>query len=590
MLGTAEKIPSHLRTYVVKQDYEKYTFRDHAVWRFIMRNAKDFMVAHAHPAYLLGLEKTGVPIEQIPRISEMDERFSQFGWGTVCVCGFIPPLAFLEFLSHRILPIAADMRTLEHFDYTPAPDIVHEAAGHAPILADKEYRDYMASYAKVARKGIFSNEDVRLYEAIRVLSDVKENPDSTPETIQKAEQELKKAYNSMTWVSEAAQISRMFWWTIEYGLVGEMQKPLLYGAGLLSSIGESLDCFDSRVQKVPFSLKCVETGYDITEPQPQLFVAKDFHHVSEVLRELEATLAFRKGGEESLALAKRAESLTTTQLDSGVEISGVLSEFVYEKGRPVFLRWKGPVQVCCQGQELADQGVKRHPDGFSSPVGFWSGTPLHPKDIKDSNFAKLGLHKGSASVLNLSSGFKISGVLKAWVRDAAGSLLLVTWQECTVTRGDKTYFEPSWGEFDQVVGDAVPSVYGGPADWAKYGSGDFGKASTQPGRLTPYREQEKHLFALYGILRNLRLEKQPKQAVVLKQLEKICDELISAYPNEWLLGIEVSEQFYALGCAADEAPWFRKMQEQIFQLSNYSEKQRRFVKMGLDLAKKTARR
>ncbi len=580
---TLRKVPSHLQRYIVEQNYEKYTPRDQAVWRFIMRNAKDFLVANAHPAYLSGLKATGVPIETIPRISEMNERFGELGWGTVCVCGFIPPLAFLEFLANRILPIAADMRTLEHFDYTPAPDIVHEAAGHAPILADREYRDYMANYARVARKGIFSKEDIDLYEAIRVLSDLKENPDSTPQLIEKAEANLKKAYEGITWVSEAAEISRMFWWTIEYGLVGDMQNPKLYGAGLLSSLGEGRDSLEANVRKVPLSLKCVETGYDITEPQPQLFVARDFHHVSEMLAELESKLAFRIGGQKSLELAKKAESLTTTQFDSGVEVSGVLTEFLCNEDQLAFLRWKGAVQLCENAHELPNQGVTRHPDGFSSPVGSWVGTAKAPHLLQDAELAKLGLQRAKTCILNFASGFKISGKLEGWIRGKNGDLLVLTWTDCTVTCGDKVYFEPSWGSFDQIVGLAVPSVYGGPSDWPAYGSGDFGKASTQPGRQTPYTDSEKHLFKLYAQIREERVKKQASQET-LARLQKIAQDLMKNYPKEWLLALELSECVHAFAKHASETPWYKEMQESVLNLANYTPRQSRFIKMGLDLA------
>ena len=318
-----DRVPIHLKSYVVDQDYEKYTARDHALWRFIMMNAKNFFTEHAHPSYLNGLELTGIPLDRIPKVAEMNEKLSQFGWGAVCVRGFIPPLAFLEFQSNRIMPIAADMRSVEHFDYTPAPDIVHEAAGHAPILADPFYREYLAKYAVVARRAIFSNEDVRLYEAIRLLSDVKENPDSSETEIQKAERDLEKATQAISWVSEAAQVARMYWWTVEYGLVGDLSKPRIYGAGLLSSIAEGEDCLKVGVEKLPFNVSCIETSYDITEPQPQLFVAKDFKQLIDVLEAFEKGLSFHRGGVESLALAKKSGALTTSRLDSGLEISGV---------------------------------------------------------------------------------------------------------------------------------------------------------------------------------------------------------------------------------------------------------------------------
>jgi phenylalanine-4-hydroxylase len=189
---TKGKIPSHLKPFIVEQDYSRYTPEDQAVWRFIMRQLKSFLSEHAHESYLDGLIKTGITVDRIPEIGRIDERLEGIGWGAVAVSGFIPPAAFMEFQSLGILPIACDMRTLDHLLYTPAPDIVHEAAGHAPILANPDYAAYLRKYGEIARHAILSREDLEQYEAIRVLSDVKENPQSTPQDIAAAELRLEE--------------------------------------------------------------------------------------------------------------------------------------------------------------------------------------------------------------------------------------------------------------------------------------------------------------------------------------------------------------------------------------------------------------
>src|SRR3954469_3391158 len=136
-------IPHPLRRYVVEQDYAQYTEVDQAVWRFVLLQMYQRLERTAHPAYREGLAKTGITVERIPRISEMNECLQRFGWRAVCVDGFIPPRAFQEFQAASILPIAAEVRTLDHLVYTPAPDIIHESAGHAPILTDPEYAAYL---------------------------------------------------------------------------------------------------------------------------------------------------------------------------------------------------------------------------------------------------------------------------------------------------------------------------------------------------------------------------------------------------------------------------------------------------------------
>lgn len=583
------KIPNHLKSYVVEQEYNKYTARDHALWRFVMRNMKDFLKLNAHSAFLHGLEMTGVPTEQIPKISEMNEKLSLFGWSAVCVRGFIPPLAFLDFQSNRILPIAADMRSVEHFEYTPAPDIVHEAAGHAPILADEDYRNYLVKYANIARKAIFSNEDIALYEAIRFLSDVKENPDSKPELIQSAEENLKKAYEGITWVSEAAEIARMYWWTVEYGLVGNVKEPKLYGAGLLSSLGESRDCLGSKVKKIPFSVECVKTGYDITEPQPQLFVAKDFKQLTEALEQFEEKLSYKKGGEFGLSMGKRANSVTTAEFDSGLEVSGILKDFLVDKKQVIFLSWEGPVQLCFQRSELENQGTERHELGFSTPLGPWKGAKKEAYKMTDKELLEFGLKKNVENTLEYESGFKVKGILKGWMRSKTGDLVVMHWDQCTVTFGGKIFYNPEWGEFDLAIGTKVSSVYGGPADWDRYGVGNFGESKTQPGRMSPFTEKEKHLFSLYTNVRTLRANASRDQKESLSsQIEKISEELYRHYKQEWLLALELAEVVYSMGLKEVELPNFSMMKKHLLDLSHYSEQQARFIRLGLELAKKVA--
>ena len=219
------KLPGYLRTYCVEQREDRYTPRDHAAWRYIMRQCRAYFKDHAVPVYLEGLKRTGISVDRIPLVAEIDAKLQELGWGAVPVSGFIPPAAFLDFQARRILPIAYDMRTVDHIHYTPAPDIVHEAAGHAPILADERYSEYLTLYAAMAQKAIFAQEDLDLYEAIRTLSDVKENPDSTKPMIAMAEAALARANAGISFASEAAKVARMNWWTVEYGLLGSLESP-----------------------------------------------------------------------------------------------------------------------------------------------------------------------------------------------------------------------------------------------------------------------------------------------------------------------------------------------------------------------------
>ena len=145
---------------------------------------------------------------------------------------------------------------LEHIEYTPAPDIIHEGAGHAPIIANPEYAEYLRRFGEIGCKAISSAKDYELYEAVRHLSIIKEAPNSNEEGIDAAEAKVEVLQKNMGEPSEMALIRNLHWWTVEYGLIGTIENPKIYGAGLLSSIGESAWCMTDEVKKLPYRYEC----------------------------------------------------------------------------------------------------------------------------------------------------------------------------------------------------------------------------------------------------------------------------------------------------------------------------------------------
>ena len=286
-------LPKHLKQYIVDQEYHRYTIIDHRVWKFIMDISVPFFKKYAHSSYYDGLNETGITFDKIPSINKMNEKMSKIGWGAVPVRGFIPPWAFMEFQSLGILPIACDMRSRHHLTYTPAPDIMHESSGHSPIIINDEYSQYLKQYGKIASKAVFTKEDENIYFAIRKLSDLKEDKNASEKDILIAEQELLEAKQSQTTPSEATLLSRLHWWTVEYGLIGKLNDPKIYGAGLLSSVGESQNCLSDKVKKIPLTIDCINYSYDITEQQPQLFVTNDFSSLNDILLEFEKTMSYK---------------------------------------------------------------------------------------------------------------------------------------------------------------------------------------------------------------------------------------------------------------------------------------------------------
>ena len=554
-MRTQDSLPPYLMRYVVAQRYERYTPTEHATWRYIMRRARDFFSRHAVPSYPEGVSQTGIPMDRIPKIDEIDAHLQKFGWGAIGVSGFIPPAAFLDFQTRNIMPIAMDMRTLEHVAYTPAPDIVHEAAGHVPILFDPAYRRYLQRYAKMANKSIISSEDVRLYEAIRWLSDIKENPDATKVEIDAAGEMLKQAYGAITHTSEMTKVGRMAWWTAEYGLVGDLKNPKIYGAGLLSSIGESELCLSDKVRKIRLTVDCVEMGYDITEPQPQLFVAQSLEELPEILEQLESTLAFRRGGVSGMQEALLSKAVATMVMDSGASASGVMDFFEADESisRAIdFVKFTGPVQLAHREKQLPGQGRERHGNGFSCPVGFFAFAPTKPPHLlHDDELRAAGIVVGARSTLEFVSGFKVQGMLKRVMREAGG-ILYMTFDDCTVSRGGKRYYEPAWGEFDMLVGSTVISVHGGPADRQAYGEYELGQVSSSPGRASPFTDHETEMFRAYTTIREVRGRHVGVRATATPisaegassdaaLLARLADGVINHNHGEWLIGLELLE-------------------------------------------------
>jgi len=518
-----QKIPKHLKRFTLKQNYNLYTSIDHAGWRFIMLLSKDFFKDHAHRKYLTGLPATGISTEEIPRIEDMDRCLKKLGWRAAVVSGFIPPAVFLEFLSLGILPIACDMRTLSHLHYTPAPDIVHEAAGHAPILADPEYANYIRKYGEISQKVIFSAEDLAVYNAIRKLSDLKEDPHSTEAQVQKANQELEEAIRQSTIVSEATQLSRMAWWTIEYGLVGSLEQPLIYGAGLLSSVGESYDCFVKNVKKVPLTIDCINVSYDITKPQPQLFVTPNFQHLVDVLDEFSLMMAYKNGAEKGIKKALEARTVTTCQWGNDIQVSGVLTDAKFDDWkRPSFIKWKGPCQISSKGREIKGFGPRRFSEGLESVTG--SLTAASAKEMK-----KQKLSSKPKVDLTFENGFRVKGKISEVIKTAKGIQAFVLSQAAINDRSAQNVLI--------VLNDKITSVFGEAADRASYYDVVpfmHEPTASQKSNLTASNRQLNELYAQVREIRKRGAEKS--QNDFLNLIDRLKD-----HPDEWLIRMELLE-------------------------------------------------
>lgn len=499
-----DQLPAHLQPFVAIQNYANYTHRDHAIWRFLLHQLRFSLRDSAHATYFEGLAKTGIGTEAIPRIEEINDCLNKLGWQAVAVDGFLPPAVFMEFQARKVLAIALNIRSFEHMLYTPAPDIIHESAGHAPFLVDIDYAEFLQRFGELGMRAIANQHDMDIYEAVRHLSIVKEDGDSSADDINNAEAAVESLQNTQVAPSEANLLARLHWWTVEYGLVGSVQDYTIYGAGLLSSLSESQSCMDDeQVAKLPLTLNALRTAYDITAPQPQLFVTESCRHLSQVLEEYGRHMCSQRGGASALQEAAEAGTITTTLLNSGLQVAGSISRVITDPvGNAIYINTQGPTQLAYQGSELPGHGIAYHEPGFGSPIGRLRAMERCLSDYTIDELKRHHIEIDTDVTLNFLSGICVQGRLTTILRRNQRNLLM-SFENCTVTDIDgEVLFDPEWGTYDMAVGDAVIAVSGGSADQTAYPMYDAPSTKVTAERATS--DQTRAQLDWYRKLRNCR--------------------------------------------------------------------------------------
>jgi len=529
-----DRLPAHLQQYIKPQNYEDYTPINQAVWRYVMRKNVDYLSKVAHRSYLDGLKKTGISIDSIPNMYGMNRILEEIGWAAVAVDGFIPPAAFMEFQAYNVLVIASDIRQLEHLEYTPAPDIIHEGAGHAPIIANPEYAEYLRRFGEIGCKAISSSHDFEVYEAIRELSILKEAENTSEEKIVAVEKRVEDLQNKKVNPSEMSQIRNLHWWTVEYGLIGTPEDPKIYGAGLLSSIGESKSCMTSKVKKIPYTIEASQQEFDITKPQPQLYVTPDFAHLSLVLEEFANKMALRRGGLSGIKKLIDSKNLGTIEFTTGIQVSGNFSRVLEHENRPIYIQTTGKTALSYREKELVGHGTSSHAEGFGSPIGKLKGINLAIEDMSPRDLRAYAIYEGERVSLEFEGGIKVEGSIITGTRNLQGKIIIISFEDCTVTHGDEILFQSDWGRYDMAVGKEIISAFAGPADHYSFDLITHNPSSTTiKSQLTPEREE---LESLYKSVSNIRHGENTKFS-----LNAAYDILKKHHKNDWLLAIEIYE-------------------------------------------------
>ncbi|WP_461532318.1 aromatic amino acid hydroxylase [Sinomicrobium sp.] len=567
-----DKLPAHLKQFIKPQHYEDYSPIDQAVWRYVMCKNVDYLSKVAHGSYLEGLRKTGISIERIPDMYGMNRILKEIGWAAVAVDGFIPPSAFMEFQAYNVLVIASDIRQLKHIEYTPAPDIIHEGAGHAPIIANPEYAEYLRRFGEIGSKAISSAHDYEMYEAIRHLSIIKEAPNTTEKEIEEAEKRVDMLQRDMGEPSEMALIRNLHWWTVEYGLIGDLDKPQIYGAGLLSSIGESAWCMTEEVTKIPYTLAAAYQDFDITKPQPQLYVTPDFAHLSSVLEEFANTMAVRKGGLQGVHKLIGSRALGTVELSTGLQISGVFTEVLEDEGKPVYIQTRGKTALSYREKELVGHGTASHADGYGSPVGKLKGINLAIEDMSPRDLKAYDIYEGERVTLLFEGGIEVSGNIITGTRNLQGKIILVSFENCAVRQGERLLFRPEWGVYDMAVGKEVVSAFAGPAD-----TSSFDLISHVPSEKTQPKEKSKAVKNLENLYKKVREIREGKSEA--DKLYDIFEQLKKSHSEDWLLPVELCE----LAVGRNDESLLLNIKAHLHQIKSNQPQVERLIDDGLSL-------
>jgi phenylalanine-4-hydroxylase len=234
--------------FLIEQDYGKYTPENQSVWAELVGRRLPQLEQWACREYLDGYGIIGLRADQIPNLRDIARRLApRTGWETTPVSGFMPPDAFFEMLAARRFPTTTWLRDRNSIDYTPEPDIFHDVFGHVPMHAHKVFADFLQHYGAVCAR--VQDKDV-----------------------------LEK-------------IGRLFWYTVEFGLVRQDGKVKVYGSGVISSHGECENVISGRCEVRDFTLaEVLATPVKVDEIHKLLFAIESFDEIFEAMKEAEKRL------------------------------------------------------------------------------------------------------------------------------------------------------------------------------------------------------------------------------------------------------------------------------------------------------------
>jgi phenylalanine-4-hydroxylase len=248
MAATAAPSLPLASSYLIQQDWSQYTAEQHSVWAELVGRRMPQLEEHACQEYLDGFDNIGLRQDVIPDLAQVNTLLApRTGWMATPVSGYLPAAAFFEMIAARRFPTTTWLRSRESLEYTPEPDIFHDVFGHVPMHAHPVFADFLQSYGQVCA-GLTREEDL-------------------------------------------VQMGRLFWFTVEFGVIRQQGQIKLYGSGLISSHGESKYVLSGGPEIRDFNLEEVlARDFNISEMQPVLYAVESFEQIYEATRQAKARL------------------------------------------------------------------------------------------------------------------------------------------------------------------------------------------------------------------------------------------------------------------------------------------------------------
>lgn len=261
---------------------------DDETWRLLLRRTSDSLSKYhdrIHPAYLTGFELLFGDSEQIPNVHELNAKLEPFGWKTMLVDGYLRHDAYATLLTARVFPVARRIRRRCDIDHSPVPDLAHDVIGHLPMLADVEHREFLQRVGQVMSRVKLSALDRRLYLAQRRAGHLRESePSPSPAAVRRADAAIQRIEVELERHPTAiGRLSRLYLWTIEFGLLGSCDAWVAYGAALISSGKELEQLMSGRPPILPLSADAMSRGISFCDPQHAYYLAPNHNEAHRLL-------------------------------------------------------------------------------------------------------------------------------------------------------------------------------------------------------------------------------------------------------------------------------------------------------------------